>query len=81
MTSWSYTVASVQDSRVTWINGEWNGQVAVSSGADDQAKMDSCPLVWQWLQTVGAQGWELVSVVQKPAQASMFQTLYLRRPS
>src|SRR5262245_29809494 len=61
-TSFEYRVCFVQDSRVTFVNGVWQGRKAMVL-ADPQASMDSCPEKWAYLATAGADGWELVAVV------------------
>jgi hypothetical protein len=57
-----YLVCQVQYSRVTFVNGEWQGTLAVSSG-DSQASLNSCPQVWDYLNEVGRTGWNLITAV------------------
>jgi hypothetical protein len=55
-----YLVCQTQFSRVTFVNGAWQGTVALASG-DWQAALDSCPLMWDYLALAGRDGWELVA--------------------
>ncbi len=81
MQRYDYRVCSVQYGRVTFVNGDWLG--GVPAGDDMAAALESCPNVWEYLDGVGREGWELVSVVTHPqAQAEAVQdVLYLKRPS
>jgi hypothetical protein len=55
-----YQVCQTQFSRVTFVNGEWQGTVALNSG-DTQAALDSCPQVWDYLNQAGRAGWQLIT--------------------
>lgn len=49
--------------RVTYVNGGWQGlQVPEVAGAD--TVFNSCPMVWEYLEAAGRDGWELVSVAE-----------------
>jgi hypothetical protein len=78
---YDYQVCSVQYGRVTFVNGAWNGREPLSE--DTSAALESCPNVWEYLQTAGRDGWELVAALTHPQpQAEAVQdTLYLKRPS
>lgn len=56
---WGYQVWQVQNARVIWVNGEWNGDEPLDLN-QQEASMESCPLVWEALETAGRSGWELV---------------------
>jgi len=56
-----YLVCQTQYSRVTFVNGAWQGRVPLESG-DSQAALDSCPWMWDYLNEAGHAGWELVTV-------------------
>jgi len=60
--AFEYLVCQTQYGRVTFVNGSWEGHIALESG-DSQAALDSCPQVWEYLARVGATGWELVTGV------------------
>lgn len=55
-----YLVCQTQYSRVTFVNGLWQGSEPIGS-ADSQAALDSCPLMWDYLAGAGSDGWELVT--------------------
>jgi hypothetical protein len=47
--------------RVTYVNGLWQGlQVPDVAGAE--TVFNSCPMVWEYLEAAGREGWELVTV-------------------
>lgn len=78
-----YLVCQTQFSRVTFVNGEWQGSVAMSSG-DSQRALDSCPQVWDYLAQAGRAGWQLITAasagVTNDGQTShVSYQLFLRR--
>lgn len=75
---YEYQVCSVQSARVTWVNGGWLGSVAPES-ADHDAALKSCPTVWDYLQSVGYDGWELTASVARETAEISYEILYLRR--
>lgn len=75
---YEYQVCSVQSARVTWVNGGWVGNVAPEAG-DHDAALQSCPTVWDYLQSVGYDGWELVSALAHQTEHGGYEMLYLRR--
>lgn len=78
-TACEYRVCSVQDSRVTFVNGVWQGRIPMAP-ADPQTSIHSCPDKWAYLKTAGSEGWELVTVVPLThVTDQLAQELYLRR--
>jgi hypothetical protein len=81
--TFEYRLAVLQQSRVTYINGEWAGRLPLQAAAANPAQgLESCVDVNAWLQQVGAEGWELVSVTVEPARAPSQENLtrlYLKR--
>jgi hypothetical protein len=59
---YEYLVCLVQSGRVTFVNGEWQGTVQFGT-TDTQAALDSCPQVWDYLNSAGSEGWELIGAV------------------
>lgn len=59
-----YQVWHVQQARITWVNGQWNGagDPAPECAA---ASLETCPAVWNLLPHVGAAGWEVVGAVSR----------------
>ena len=75
-----YHICNVQQTRVTFVNGEWQGHIAVTDTfADDSAKMESCDNVWDYLQRAGRDGWELVAVVPHGTPDLQYEVFYLKR--
>jgi hypothetical protein len=63
-----YLVCQTQYSRVTFVNGEWQGTIPLSSG-DSKASLDSCPEVWEYLAQAGRAGWQLITVANATISA------------
>jgi hypothetical protein len=62
--SFEYLVCQVQHSRVTFVNGEWQGTGPLDAERDEES-LNSCPKVWEYLLRAGTEGWELVSTVTR----------------
>ncbi|HRZ87712.1 MAG TPA: hypothetical protein P5287_07845 [bacterium] len=79
-----YRTCTVQFDRVTFVNGVWVGKVQPAEGNTQNAVL-SCPLVHEYLQTAGNDGWELVSCYSKRAGINQnasddtTQTLFLKK--
>jgi hypothetical protein len=50
--------------RVTFVNGHWQG-LQIPEESNPAELYNSCPLVWEYLESVGRDGWELVSVASQ----------------
>jgi hypothetical protein len=62
--TFKYRVCQAQMARVTFVNGHWQGlQVAEQSNPTEL--YNSCPMVWEYLESAGREGWELVSVASQ----------------
>ena len=72
-----YRVCQVQDSRVTFVNGEWAGRFPLNAD-DPVSSVESCSWVWDYLAEAGLDGWELVAVNQ-PSPAAPTTQLFLKR--
>lgn len=59
---WEYQVWQVQNARVLWVNGEWNGDDPLDMTQQEES-MASCPMIWEALQQAGKSGWELVGTL------------------
>ncbi|MCJ7593594.1 MAG: hypothetical protein MUO52_02340 [Desulfobacterales bacterium] len=79
-----YRVCTVQFDRVTFVNGVWIGKVQFREGNTDKAVL-SCPLIHEYLQDVGNDGWELVACVSQRSGVNSnvsedtTQTLFLKK--
>jgi hypothetical protein len=89
MDRFEYRVCQAQQSRVTFVNGQWAGSVP-SADPNPQKALNSCPEVRVYLNQASAEGWQLVSTttrVQEGGQprsaigGQIVDALYLRRPS
>ncbi len=69
-----YRVVQVQFSRVTFVNGQWDGQVP----PQNEKALESCVYVWDYLNRAGADGWRLVQAVST-SESNSAQLLYLAR--
>lgn len=54
-----YRVCQMQMARVTFVNGRWQGLQI--ENADANTLYNSCPMVWEYLDAAGRDGWELVA--------------------
>jgi hypothetical protein len=75
MAKFDYQVLQLQLSRVTFINGEWQGALPV--GEEDA--LESCLWVWDHLKAVGKDGWELTTALHQPGDDGGIDHLYLKR--
>lgn len=73
-----YQVCAMQNGRITFVNGQWQGTIAPGTEDPNQA-LETCPVVWHYLQEVGRGGWELVSAINQPLEDVHLQTLFLKR--
>jgi hypothetical protein len=74
-----YQVCQVQQSRVTFANGRWLGEMPPDH-EDVQLAFSSCPAVWEYLNQAGAEGWDLVAVTTRAEpQGQVVDVLYLKR--
>jgi hypothetical protein len=46
--------------RVTFVNGHWQG-LQVPEESNPAELYNSCPMVWEYLESAGRDGWELVA--------------------
>ena len=76
MARFEYMICSSQLMRVTFVNGRWQGDLA----PDSPGALETCPDLWEFLQRVGTNGWELVSVTTDQIEGeAILTTLYLKR--
>ena len=74
-----YRVCQAQQSRVTFVNGRWAGEIP-NTDPDIQKALNSCPEVWVYLNQAGAEGWDLVAVTTRTEDAGgIVDVLYLKR--
>lgn len=59
---YQYKVCQIQWGHVTFVNGEWQGQIDYRD-EDTDAAYNSCPQVWDYLDRVGEEGWEMVGAM------------------
>jgi hypothetical protein len=73
-----FRVCQVQDARVTYVNGKWQGKMALSADHIDEA-VATCPEEWDYLQATGADGWDLAAALGGVGGEMNSRMLYLRR--
>jgi len=71
-----HRVCQVQSSRLTYVNGQWQGRMDPVHAAAGEA-LASCPFEWDYLATAGEDGWELVAGIGSGADNA--RVLYLKR--
>lgn len=59
--TFKYRVCQTQMARVTFVNGHWQG-LQVPEDAQPAELYNSCPMLWEYLESTGRDGWELVAV-------------------
>ncbi len=67
--------------RVTFVNGVWQG-ADIPESQRKQSDVETCPLAWDYLNEAGADGWELVAVLETVAPGKgqpSVRTLFLKR--
>ena len=54
-----YLVLQMQNGRITFVNGSWIGEEALNAERGNES-LTSCPWAWDYLQILGAEGWDMV---------------------
>jgi len=73
-----FRVCQVQNTRITFVNGEWQGGKPLAADRVDES-LQSCSMEWDFLQAAGDDGWDLVAVAQGIGGDTNARVLYLRR--
>ena len=63
------------------MNGKWQG-ADIPKSERNYENLDGCPLVWDYLNTAGSNGWELVTALETASQNQgqpSVRTLFLKR--
>ena len=71
----SYSVCQVQAGHVTYVNGRWQGNQALAGAAMEQL-IRTCPVLWDYLNAVGKDGWELLTVTRQSDTGDPSQAVY-----
>lgn len=67
--------------RVTFANGIWLG-ADIPESKRRQEDVQTCPLMWEFLAQAGAEGWELITVLETPTGAKgeiKVRTFFMKR--
>jgi hypothetical protein len=79
MEQYEYRVCQAQQSRITFVNGQWAGEISRDDATAPQA-LNSCPEVWDYLNQAGREGWALVAATTRiEAAEQIVDVLYLRK--
>jgi hypothetical protein len=62
--TFKYRVCQAQMARVTFVNGHWQG-LQIPEESNPAEMYNSCPMVWEYLESSGREGWELVAVTSQ----------------
>ena len=74
-----YQVCYGVGDRVTFANGTWLGP-DIPESERKQEDIQKCPLMWEYLNRAGADGWELVTIHETPAaRGNLIRTYFLKR--
>ena len=81
--AFKYRVCQMQMARVTFVNGHWQG-LQIQEGIDQAQLYNSCPMVWEYLDSAGRDGWELVATSEQAISygsevANMASLLFLKK--
>ena len=81
--TFKYRVCQVQMARVTFVNGHWQG-LQIQEDIDQAQLYNSCPMVWEYLDSAGRDGWELVATAEQavnygPEIANTTSLLFLKK--
>ena len=77
LTKYEYIIAFEQQGKITFVNNQWVLQLQGSEPT--QEDIQKCPDPHDFLNTKGAEGWELVSVFLMPISDQTATKMYLRR--
>lgn len=77
--AFEYCVCQVQHDRVTFVNYQWQGAAPMDPSKSSES-MASCPVMWEYLWSMGAEGWELVTALDRaPTPDTALTLLFLKR--
>jgi hypothetical protein len=62
--TFKYRVCQAQLARVTFVNGRWQG-LQIPAESNPAELYNSCPMVWEYLESAGRDGWELVAATSQ----------------
>jgi hypothetical protein len=65
--------------RITFANGTWLG-ADIPESKRKQEDIQTCPLMWEHLNSAGIEGWELLTVLETPSgRGGAVRTYFLQR--
>ncbi len=73
-----FRVCQVQNARVTFVNGNWQGNRPPAADRVDDS-LQTCSMEWDYLEGAGDDGWDFVGVAQGVGGDANTRILYLRR--
>lgn len=64
---------------MTFANGQWLG-ADIPEAKRKKEDVKTAPIIWEYLNHAGSEGWELVAVIESSAgQGQFVRTYYLKR--
>ena len=79
---YDYLQLSSQESRATFANNEWLGSIKMDGKIADATLFESCPEIKSYVSKLCAEGWELVTVIERVVDHDknlFFQLYFFKR--
>lgn len=79
MKKYEYQVLQIQNASVTFVNGTWQGLGVAEQAVDADEPLAGCPKLWDYLNEMGDQGWEMVASSPRHPEQVTVEVLYLMK--
>ncbi len=79
MTKFEYQILQSQNAAVTFVNGQWQGEGSPQQATEAADPLAGCPVLWDYLDQAGEQGWELIASSPHPREGVTVEVLYLKK--
>ena len=80
--SFEYLICNSQNGKITFLNGKYLGRVMGDQNVLEvrERMFDSCPEQFEFLNRLGAEGWEMVNAYHVATEHGHFDTFVFKRP-